>query len=196
MVPGYRYPYTNGSNLNIGFGLSDIANPNLKWESTAQSDLGVDVSLFKGRLTSTIDVYRKVTDNLLMPSQLPDYVGVSSVIDNIGSVENKGIEILVGGDPIVGKFRWNTSFNISINRNKVLDLGPGLTKSDTLLLGGGYNLGIRVYVPGSWPAFWPYAGMEIPWLVAVLIRMQKHAAMASFPGLLTMPILIMTRKLT
>ena len=66
----YRYPYTNGSNLNIGFGISDIANPNLKWESTAQSDIGVDVSLFKGRLTSTIDVYRKVTDDLLMPRQV------------------------------------------------------------------------------------------------------------------------------
>lgn len=137
----YRYPYSNGSNLNIGFGLSDIANPNLKWETTVQTDIGVDISLFKGRLTSTIDVYRKVTDNLLMPRQLPDYVGVSSVIDNIGSIENKGIEILVGGDPIVGKFRWNTSVNFTLNRNKVLDLGPGVNKIGYAPTSGGYGLG-------------------------------------------------------
>ncbi len=137
----YRYPYNNGSNLNIGFGISDIANPNLKWESTAQTDIGVDISLFKGRLTSTIDVYRKKTDDLLMPRQLPDYVGVSSVIDNIGSIENRGIEIIVGGDPVVGKFRWNTSVNFTMNRNKVLDLGPGVTKIGYTPTSGGYNLG-------------------------------------------------------
>jgi TonB-dependent starch-binding outer membrane protein SusC len=137
----YRYPYNNGSNLNIGFGISDIANPNLKWESTAQTDIGVDISLFRGRLTSTIDVYRKKTDDLLMPRQLPDYVGVSSVIDNIGSTENKGIEIIVGGDPVVGKFRWNTSVNFTMNRNRVLDLGPGVTKIGYTPTSGGYNLG-------------------------------------------------------
>jgi TonB-linked SusC/RagA family outer membrane protein len=81
LASSYRYPYMNGSNLNIGFGISDVANPNLRWESTAQSDIGVDISLFKGRLTSTIDVYRKLTSDLLMPRQLPDYVGVSTMSD-------------------------------------------------------------------------------------------------------------------
>ena len=138
----YRYPYNNGQNLNIGFGISDIANPDLKWESTAQSDIGVDVSLFKGRLISTIDVYRKVTDDLLMPRQLPDYVGVSSVIDNIGSIENKGLEIMIGGDPVVtGKFRWNTSLNFTMNRNEVLDLGPGTKRIGYTPTSGGYSLG-------------------------------------------------------
>jgi TonB-linked SusC/RagA family outer membrane protein len=137
----YRYPYNNGQNLDLGFGISDIANPELKWETTTQSDIGVDVSLFQGRLTSTIDLYRKVTDDLLMPRQLPDYVGVGSVIANIGSIENKGLEILIGGDPIVGNFRWNTSFNITFNRNKVLDLGPGTTRIGYTPSTGGYNLG-------------------------------------------------------
>ena len=160
----YRYGYNNGSNLNIGFGLSDIANPNLKWESTAQSDIGIDVSLFKGRLTSTIDVYRKVTDDLLMPRQLPDYVGVSSVIDNIGSIENKGIEILIGGDPIVGKFRWNTSFNITANRNKVLDLGPGIEKIGYTPTSGGYSLGseymfLEVGQPFGQMKGWKFLGL-------------------------------------
>lgn len=137
----YRYPYNNGQNLNIGFGIAGIANPDLRWESTAQTNIGVDVSLFKGRLTSTIDVYRKVTDDLLMPRQLPDYVGISSVIDNIGSIENKGLEIMIGGDPVVGKLRWNTSINFTMNRNEVLDLGPGIKRIGFTPTSGGYSLG-------------------------------------------------------
>ncbi|HOW39647.1 MAG TPA: SusC/RagA family TonB-linked outer membrane protein [Bacteroidales bacterium] len=137
----YRYPYMNGQNLNIGFGIAGIANPDLKWESTAQSNIGVDVSLFKGRLISTIDVYRKVTEDLLMPRQLPDYVGVSSVIDNIGSIENRGLEIMIGGDPVVGNFRWNTSLNFTMNRNEVLDLGEGTKRIGYTPTSGGYSLG-------------------------------------------------------
>jgi TonB-linked SusC/RagA family outer membrane protein len=136
----YRYPYNNGKNLDLGFGLSDIANPELRWESTKQSDIGADVSLFRGRLTSTVDVYRKVTDDLLMGRELPDYIGVGTVTANLGSIENKGLEILIGGDPIVGKFRWNTSFNISMNRNKILDLGPGTEYIGFSPTSGGYGL--------------------------------------------------------
>jgi len=160
----YRYGYNNGSNLNIGFGISDVANPNLKWETTAQIDIGVDISLFKGRFTSTIDVYRKVTDDLLMPRQLPDYVGVSDVIDNIGSIENKGLEVLIGGDPIVGIFRWNTSFNITMNRNKVLDLGPGIEKIGYTPTSGGYSLGseymfLEVDQPFGQMKGWKFLGL-------------------------------------
>ena len=138
---GFSYPYNNGENLNIGFGISGIANPNLKWESTSQTDIGIDVSLFKGRLTSTIDVYKKVTEDLLMQRQLPDYIGVGTVIDNVGSIQNQGLEILIGGDPVAGAVRWNTSFNITINRNKVLDLGPGIQRIGYTASTGGYNLG-------------------------------------------------------
>lgn len=136
----YSYPWNGQAVTDIGFGISGIANPELRWESTAQTDIGVDLSMFKGRLTSTIDVYKKVTDDLLMPRTLPGYIGVSSVLDNIGSIENKGLEIMIGGDPLVGKFSWNTSLNFTMNRNKVLDLGDderiGFHPST-----GGYNLG-------------------------------------------------------
>jgi TonB-linked SusC/RagA family outer membrane protein len=160
----YRYPWSNGSNLNIGFGISDIGNPNLKWESTAQADIGIDVSLFKGRLTSTIDVYRKVTDDLLMGRELPGYVGVETVIDNVGSIENKGIEVLIGGDPITGKFRWNTSFNLSLNRNKVLDLGPGIDQIGFVPTSGGYGLAddymfLEVGQPFGLMRGWKYLGL-------------------------------------
>jgi len=135
----YSYPWNGGSATNIGFGIAGIANPELKWESTRQTDIGFDASLFKGRLTATVDVYKKVTEDLLMPRELPGYVGVPSILDNIGSIENKGLEIMIGGDPFVGTVRWNTSFNFTINRNKVLDLGP----DDRIGFGastGGYSL--------------------------------------------------------
>jgi hypothetical protein len=124
------------SATNIGFGVSGVANTSLKWESTAQSNIGVDVGFFNGRLTSTIDVYRKVTKDLLMDMELPGYVGVSSVLANVGSVENKGIEIIIGGDPLVGDLRWNTSFNLTVNRNKVLNLGPNKRINAHLGTGG------------------------------------------------------------
>ena len=136
----YSYPWNGQATTDLGFGIAGIANPDLKWESTAQTDIGVDLSMFKGRLTSTIDVYKKVTDDLLMPRELPGYVGVESVLDNVGSIENKGLEIMIGGDPVAGKFRWNTSLNFTMNKNKVLNLGPddriGYTPST-----GGYSLG-------------------------------------------------------
>jgi len=139
--PDYNYPYNGGAATDIGFGLAGLANPNLKWETTEQTDIGMDFSLFNGRLTGTIDWYKKVTDDLLMGRDLPGYVGVNSVLDNVGSIENKGVEILVSGDPIVtDNFRWNTSINFTKNKNKVLDLGPddriGYRPST-----GGYSLG-------------------------------------------------------
>ena len=159
----FNYPWDGVSN-NLGFGMDGIANPNLKWETTTQTDLGLDISFFKGRLTSTIDVYKKVTDNLLMNRDLPGYIGVSSILDNVGSIENKGLEIQIGGDPLVGKVTWNTSFNISFNRNKVLDLGPGNTRLGYTATTGGYGLGTKfMYLQLGQPYGlmngWKYLGM-------------------------------------
>ena len=136
-----NYPYNGGVATDIGFGIGGFDNPNLKWETTAQTNIGADISLFNGRLTSTIDWYKKVTDDLLMPRELPGYVGgPGSVLDNIGSIENKGIEIMIGGDPLVGDLRWNTSVNFTRNRNKVLDLGPD-DRIGYRPTTGGYSLG-------------------------------------------------------
>jgi len=137
---GPDYPYNGTVPTNTGFAIGGLANPNLKWETTTQTNIGLDLSMFNGRLTSTIDVYKKVTDDLLMPRELPGYIGVSSVLDNVGSIENKGLEILIGGDPIVGDFRWNTSLNFTMNRNKVLNLGPDERLSYSASFGG-YSLG-------------------------------------------------------
>ncbi len=139
LASGRLYPYDGGSTTNIGFGIGGLANPDLKWEETTQIDIGFDLEMFGGRLTTTLDYYKKTTDDLLMPRELPGYVGVPTVLDNIGSVENKGIELLIGGDPIVGDFHWNTSLNLTANRNEVLDLGPDDRISFNTTTGG-YSL--------------------------------------------------------
>ncbi len=120
---GSNYPYNGSDGTDLGYYISNAPNPSLKWESTTQTDVGIDLAVFKGRLTVTADYYKKTTKDLLMSRTIPGYTGFTSIIDNVGSIENRGIEIEIGGDPLVGKVRWNTGFNISANRNKVLNLG-------------------------------------------------------------------------
>jgi len=119
--------------------------------------------LWSGRLSATIDVYKKKTTDLLMDRSLPGYIGVSSVLDNVGSVENSGLEVMIGGDPVsTSNWRWNTSFNITANRNKVLDLGADkqLTYRPSY---GGYSLErfmvLRVGEPYGTMTGWEYLGV-------------------------------------
>lgn len=160
---GPDYPYNGVSPTNTGFAIGGLANPNLKWETTTQTNIGLDLLLWSGRLSATIDVYKKKTTDLLMDRDLPGYIGVSSVLDNVGSIENKGLEIMIGGDPVVtSNFRWNTALNFTANRNKVLDLGPNdeLNFSSSY---GGYNLGrfmvLRVGEPYGTMTGWEYLGV-------------------------------------
>lgn len=139
---GLNYPYNGTSTTDIGYGITSAANVNLKWETTAQTDLGIDMGFFGGRLTATADVYKKITSDLLLNKPVPFYTGAPSaqILANVGSVENKGLEITVGGDPVVGTFRWNTSINISINRSEVLKLLDSLPMGLKTSTGGGYGI--------------------------------------------------------
>jgi len=104
-----------------------IANPNLVWETTVTRNLGVDFSIFKKRISGTIDVYKNSTKDLLMLTAIPTITGFSSTYDNIGSTSNKGIEIALGGDVISRKdLNVNASFNINFNRGKINQLAPGV----------------------------------------------------------------------
>ena len=99
------------------------ANPNLKWEQTGQFDIGLDFSLFQGRLSGTVDYYDKKTDDLLLRIPVPSPTAVSTQLANVGSVQNKGVEIGITGRIIEKKdFSWVSNFNISFNKNKVLSL--------------------------------------------------------------------------
>ena len=98
-------------------------NTNLKWETTAQFDAGIDFGFFNNRLTVVIDGYYKKTRDLLLKVKVPGSSGFSSGLKNIGEVENKGFELAINATPIEGDFTWNTSLNLTYNKNKVLDLG-------------------------------------------------------------------------
>ena len=101
---------------------SNIPNPDLKWESTAQFNVGFDLGLLKNRIFLSADYYNKQTNGLLLDRPLPLSSGFSSITENIGSVENKGFEFTLSTENLTGPFSWNTQFNISTNRNKVLTL--------------------------------------------------------------------------
>ena len=103
---------------------TNLGNSQLKWESTEQVDAGLDVGFFKQRVTISADVYRKVTKDLLLQTQLAPSSGFGTATKNVGSVENKGFELSVTTKNIVTKdFSWTTSGNISFNKNKVVALG-------------------------------------------------------------------------
>ena len=111
----------NGANANAMITLTpnSFSNPNLTWETTTQSNIGLDVALFKNRLAFAIDAYIKNTTNLLMEVPLPATSPVPSIYRNEGEMTNKGIEFSVDSRNLAGELEWNTNFNISLNRNKL-----------------------------------------------------------------------------
>lgn len=107
---------------------SAFGNPNLKWETTGEINLGLDLGFFADRITLTTEVYRKKTTDLLLNAQLPPSFGYASAFKNIGAVQNEGLEISLNTVNISNKsFKWNSSFNITFNRNKVLALTDNQT---------------------------------------------------------------------
>ncbi len=117
------FGYIFGNAMNSGVGFESLENAGLEWEKTNQFDFGIDLSLWKGRLSFTADYYKKVTKDLLLSVNLPSHTGFDNAIQNIGKVQNKGVEFLLSADILVSKLEWNSSLNISANKNKVLDLG-------------------------------------------------------------------------
>lgn len=103
---------------------SQLANPDLTWEKAKTVNIGVDVSVLK-RITLNVDVYDKTSAALLLNVQLPYTSGFSSVIQNVGSVRNRGLELNLNTVNLKGKFNWETNFNIAFNQSKVLKLDKG-----------------------------------------------------------------------
>ena len=123
------YPFDN--NPQIALMQNALGNENLTWETTNQFDTGLDLRLFRGRLSVNMDVYRKITSNLLLNAKLPYSSGFASMYKNIGKIRNDGIEITLGFIPVkTREFIWSGDFNISFNHDKVLQLSEG---QETLL---------------------------------------------------------------
>lgn len=114
-----------GEALHVVSYLSNMPNANLKWEKTTQWDLGVDIGMFN-RLNIELSYYYKYTTDLLLNRPLPRSTGFSSVMDNIGSVSNRGVDILLTAYPVqTNNFQWTTTLNMGFNKNRVEKLDDG-----------------------------------------------------------------------
>ncbi|AEI47311.1 TonB-dependent receptor [Runella slithyformis] len=110
----------------IGIGVNRLANPDLRWEKTAQVDAGLEVGLFNNRVMLEADIYRKLTTDMLLSAPVPSSSGFTTVSQNIGSMENRGVELgLNTVNVATSNFSWNSTFNISFNRNRVIALTGG-----------------------------------------------------------------------
>ncbi len=102
---------------------STLSNPELTWETTTQTDIGLDLTVLRSRLTFTVDYYYKKTSDMLMTVTLPaGSAAATSLTYNGGDIENKGWEFSVSSKNFTGNFQWDTDFNISFNRNKLTRL--------------------------------------------------------------------------
>ncbi len=117
--------YILGGSLVGGRIMTSLGNSVLGWEKMREINLGMDIGLWNNRIFLTADLYKRNTEDLLLNAELPRSSGFSNAIENHGNIQNMGIELSISSSNIVKKnFSWNTDFNISFNRNKVLALGP------------------------------------------------------------------------
>ncbi|WP_400193850.1 SusC/RagA family TonB-linked outer membrane protein [Hymenobacter sp. B81] len=134
-----------------------LGNERLGWETTKQANIGLEFGLFTNRISGEIDVYQKQTkdNDLLLLDQLPYTGGYFNFYNNIGTLRNRGLEVVLNTRNLVGEFNWSTNFNISFNRNEILDL------NGQELIAGGRNLG-RVREGEPIGVFWgkKYAGVD------------------------------------
>jgi TonB-linked SusC/RagA family outer membrane protein len=124
--------YVFGGTLTPGLSITTLGNKNLTWEVSKQADFGLELNLFKNRLTFNYDYYSKLTEGMLFGTSLPVAAGYGSVTANVGEFRMWGHEFQISSKNLVGKLNWTTDFNISFNDNKVVSLPP-----NTPFIGGG-----------------------------------------------------------
>ena len=136
-----------------GLALTQLANPNLKWERTRQTNIGVDFGFLENRFYISADIYQRKTDDLLLAQRLPSDTGFLSYSSNVGNIENKGFEFALTTINFRNEgtgFNWETNFNLSVNRNKVTKL------SDLSPTGSAQGFASRLIVGQPLGAFYGY----------------------------------------
>ncbi|MFA4980425.1 MAG: TonB-dependent receptor, partial [Sphingobacterium sp.] len=132
-IPAFSYlglvdvtgSYNIGDQVVPGYTPSTLDNPNLKWETTNQTDIGVDASFFNSRLIFGADYYAKRTVGLLLNSRVPYSSGYRTALKNLGDLQNRGFEFELSSRNFVHDFKWNTTVTFGLNRNKVLNIDGG-----------------------------------------------------------------------
>lgn len=147
------YGATRTYNGGAGIGPTQLSNPDLKWERREEVNAGIDYGFFNNRISGSIDVYKRENKDLLLDRPIYQTTGFSSITQNVGAVQNRGIEFSVRARILDGQFKWTTSFNISYNDNKVTGLYDTLSSlpSDPSI-----KIGKSL---GSWFLV-PYAGVN------------------------------------
>lgn len=159
-IPSYRtLAVLNAANTTFGnvekpgVVLGRPENPELKWETTRQLDIGLEMGFFDNRLAVELDYYQKTTEDLLLNAQLPRQTGFVSKLQNIGKIENKGMELLINSANVRNNdFSWSTTLTVSGNRNKVVDLG-GVDFINLVVPANQGGVGGRLIVGESVPVF-------------------------------------------
>ena len=128
--------YILGGSIANGQTIGSFPNANLGWEQSNQLDIGMDLALFQNKLIFTAEYYERITNNMLLPIEVPVISGFQRTFDNIGKVENKGIELALDYRTNINQFNFRSNFNISFNRNKVLEI---FGESDAIWNGGFYG---------------------------------------------------------
>lgn len=174
--------YVLGGQLYIGNAPGIIPNPDLRWEKNAQFDVGLDLGFFGNRLSFTGDYYHKTTSDLLFSVGVPTSSGFGTMLQNIGKVENQGIELALNADLVGrGNFKWTSSFNITFNKNKVLALDKRQefrTGSDAVISNTGLNpILLRVGEPLS-----NFYGYEMDGIFQTEAEVAASAQPAAKPG--------------
>ncbi|QGY42569.1 SusC/RagA family TonB-linked outer membrane protein [Maribellus comscasis] len=126
------YLFGTSEMLTPGMKPNSISNPNLSWEKTASLDIGLDLGLVNNRILFAVDYYNKQTNDLLLDVPVPTITGFSTETQNYGKIENKGWDFELSTINIDKELKWSTNFNITFNKNNVLQLGP----NDTPIFGG------------------------------------------------------------
>lgn len=174
------------SGLGMGYRPANIANTGIRWESQEQFNLGLDLGFFNDRLNLIVDAYYKKSNDMLMSMQLPSYMGTqgngSSVLaapkGNYGSIENKGIEITLDTHPFVGEFQWDSNFQISFNRNKLLSLSG--TENASLIGYGQWSDVVSVSSIGE--PLYNFYGYEVEGVYESLQDIMSSAKPAKYPA--------------
>jgi TonB-linked SusC/RagA family outer membrane protein len=150
-----RTTYAFGNDEAFGFGQSEIANPDLRWEVSKTVNFGIDFGLFNDRVSGTLELYQTDTEDLLLSRLLPITSGFQSVLQNIGSTRNRGWEVTLSTNIINRKssgFRWDVDFNVFSNSEEIVELFNGFSDD----VGNGWFIGhpINVFYDFQFDGIW------------------------------------------
>jgi len=152
-VGGSVYPLGTDDDLTLASYPSTLANNDLKWEKSRQTDIGIDARFFRSRLSATLDFYEKKTDDLLVQITPSYTTGQSSVYANAGSVRNRGAEFELSWRDSVGDFVYGINGNIAVNRNMVTYLDPSVTRISGANVNNGHH---ATYFEKGYPIWYMY----------------------------------------